>query len=107
METYDFWTNLFAAYRASPDLIKVLWLVIPPCFLLALLFAVLHHHNRRRPALKLHGSTLAFTVIRQDDGTLEIYRHDGCKVDARPFVLSLSEDNGPKTLDYDGDAGWR
>lgn len=40
METYDFWTNLFAAYRASPDLIKVLWLLIPPGFLLALLLAL-------------------------------------------------------------------
>lgn len=107
METHDFWTNLFAAYRASPDLIKVLWLVIPPCFVLALLFAILHHHNRRRPALKLHGSTLVFTVIRQDDGTLEIYRHDGGKTDATPFLLSLSEGEGAKRLEYDGDAEWR
>jgi hypothetical protein len=107
METYDFWTNLFTAYRASPDLIKVLWLLIPPGFLLVLLLALLHHHNHRRPKLKLHGSTLAFTVIRRDDGALEIYRHDGGKTDATPFLLSLSEGEGGKRLDYDGDAGWR
>ncbi|HBF31901.1 hypothetical protein [Rhizobium sp.] len=103
METYDFWTNLFTAYRASPDLIKVLWLLIPPGFVLALLLVLLRHHNRRKP----HNSTLAFTVIRRDDGALEIYRHDGGKMDATPFLLSLSEGEGAKRLDYDGDAGWR
>lgn len=55
METYDFWTNLFTAYRASPDLIKALWLLIPPCFVLALLLAFLHH---RKPVLTQNNSPL-------------------------------------------------
>ncbi|MGV1949651.1 hypothetical protein ACQZ44_02405 [Agrobacterium vitis] len=107
METYDIWADLLATFRASPDAIKALWLLIPPGFLLVLLLALLRHHNLHHPKLKLHGSTLAFTVIRRDDGALEIYRHDGGQTDATPFLLSLREGEGVKRLDYDRDASWR
>ena len=29
MEDYNFWADLLATYRASPDLIKALWLLVP------------------------------------------------------------------------------
>ncbi|MCO5155736.1 MAG: hypothetical protein M9945_03120 [Aquamicrobium sp.] len=29
MEDYSFWADLLASYRASPDIIKALWLMVP------------------------------------------------------------------------------
>ena len=29
MEDYSFWADLLASYRASPDVIKALWLLVP------------------------------------------------------------------------------
>lgn len=29
MEDYSFWADLLASYRASPDIIKALWLLVP------------------------------------------------------------------------------
>ena len=29
MEAYNFWADLLASYRASPDIIKALWLLVP------------------------------------------------------------------------------
>ena len=29
MEDYNFWADLLASYRASPDAIKALWLLVP------------------------------------------------------------------------------
>ena len=29
MEDYNFWADLLASYRASPDIIKALWLMVP------------------------------------------------------------------------------
>ena len=32
MDTYNFWQDFFATFRSSPDVIKALWLIIPPVF---------------------------------------------------------------------------
>src|SRR5690606_6067523 len=32
MEDYNFWADLLASYRASPDIIKALWLMVPLVF---------------------------------------------------------------------------
>lgn len=29
MEDYNFWADLLASYRASPDFIKAMWLLVP------------------------------------------------------------------------------
>lgn len=37
MDNYNFLADLLATFRASPDFIKALWLVIPPIFMLAVI----------------------------------------------------------------------
>ena len=39
MEDYSFWADLLATYRASPDIVKALWLMVP-LVLAASLFAL-------------------------------------------------------------------
>ena len=56
MELYNFWADLLASYRASPDLVKAMWLLVP--LAIALGFAALaigvalrltEPHRRARP----------------------------------------------------------
>ncbi len=37
MQDYNLWADLLATFRASPDAIKALWLLVPPVFVLGLL----------------------------------------------------------------------
>lgn len=37
MQDYNFWADLLATFRASPDFIKALWLIVPPGFLLGVM----------------------------------------------------------------------
>lgn len=37
MENYNLAADLLATFRAAPDFIKALWLLVPPCFAFAVL----------------------------------------------------------------------
>lgn len=37
MQDYNLWADLLATFRASPDAIKALWLLVPPMFVLGVL----------------------------------------------------------------------
>lgn len=37
MQDYNFWADLLATFKASPDWIKALWLLVPPGFVLAVM----------------------------------------------------------------------
>ncbi|MDQ0456104.1 hypothetical protein [Rhizobium paknamense] len=43
---YSFLADLLATYRASPDLVKALWLLIPPAFTLGVLALLLRYRLR-------------------------------------------------------------
>lgn len=53
METYNFWADLLASYRASPDLIKALWLLVP-LVVAAGLFALMAGAALRLAARRAH-----------------------------------------------------
>lgn len=48
MESYSIWQDFFATYRSSPDTIKALWLIVPPAFVIALVWVVLKASSRDR-----------------------------------------------------------
>lgn len=37
MQDYNLWADLLATFRASPDFIKALWLLVPPGFVLGMM----------------------------------------------------------------------
>lgn len=47
MDDYNFLADLLATFRASPDVIKALWLIIPPGFVLCLLKLLLRWREKR------------------------------------------------------------
>jgi hypothetical protein len=42
MENYNFWKEFFDTYRSSSDLIKALWILVPPLSLLGLTWIALN-----------------------------------------------------------------
>lgn len=36
MDTYNFWQDFFDTYQSLSDWLKVLWLIVPPAFVLGL-----------------------------------------------------------------------
>ncbi|MCO5065200.1 MAG: hypothetical protein M9924_12405 [Rhizobiaceae bacterium] len=51
MDSYHFWKDFFDAYRSSSDAIKALWIVVPPCTLIALTWIVVNAPLFRRSRL--------------------------------------------------------
>ncbi|MCB1385286.1 MAG: hypothetical protein KDJ80_05045 [Nitratireductor sp.] len=50
MEPYNFWQDFFEAYRQSPDWIKLVWVVVPPGFVLGLIALILRFFSRLEDA---------------------------------------------------------
>lgn len=40
MDNYNFAADLLATFRASPDFVKALWLLVPPGFIIGLVIAL-------------------------------------------------------------------
>ncbi|WP_137134766.1 hypothetical protein [Rhizobium sp. FKY42] len=49
MQDYNLWADLLATFRASPDAIKALWLLVPPVFVLGVLCLMIRLIGQRRP----------------------------------------------------------
>lgn len=75
MNDYNFWADLLDTFQSSPDWIKALWLLIPPCFLLALIRILVRY---RLASMQLKAKLideLVFPIDRRPDGHLQIIRH--------------------------------
>lgn len=70
MEDYNLWADLLRSYRASPDIIKALWVLAPPGFVLGLV-AILRL-TRRSP--RRDEDDIVYTMTREEDGVVRIRR---------------------------------
>ncbi len=71
MEDYNFWADLLDTFQSSAEWVKALWLIIPPAFLLGLIW--LFSRRRATPA-NIMGGELLYTVYKQPNGLIHIYR---------------------------------
>lgn len=55
MENYNLAADLLATFRASPDVIKALWLLVPPVFMLGLLHLLLRWREGRTRLWRVSG----------------------------------------------------
>ncbi len=53
MENYNFWQDLLDTYQSLPNLIKVLWILVPPLFILGLVALILFYKNTIKRIEKL------------------------------------------------------
>lgn len=75
MQDYNLWADLLATFRASPDFIKALWLLVPPGFVLgvmALTVWLLRLRWRTKPAPMVPSKGRAMLLDQQDFEALTI-----------------------------------
>ncbi|MCO5733995.1 hypothetical protein [Rhizobium sp. SSA_523] len=90
MQDYNFWADLLATFRASPDAIKALWLVVPPAFVLGVIGLAMRGGRDRRKGQAGPPAAMAAPYVPR-------HRKDRL-VEAEAFVTPLSVDAGCKAL---------
>jgi hypothetical protein len=74
---YNFWKDFFDTYQSLSDVLKALWLVVPPAFLLGLIALVMRYRLAAKRAIEPDTGSLAYSVFSDENGILRIYTHDG------------------------------
>ncbi len=92
MEDYHFWQDFFDTYQSLSDGTKALWLIVPAGFLLGLIALVMRHRVAVRQAESGIRGALVYTIHRDGDDKLHVYRH-GAALDREPALLLLEEPN--------------
>jgi len=93
MEDYNFWQDFFDTYQSLSDGTKALWLIVPAGFLLGLIALVMRHRVAVRQAESGIRGDLVYTIHRDGDDKLHVYRH-GAALDREPALLLLDQPSG-------------
>jgi hypothetical protein len=97
MDGYNFWQDFFDTYQSLSDGTKALWLIVPAGFLLGLIALILRHRVAVRQAETGLRGDLVYTIHRDGDDQLRVYRH-GAALDREPALLLLDEANSVRAL---------
>lgn len=92
MEDYNFWQDFFDTYQSLSDVVKALWLIVPPAFLLGLIALVMRHRVALRQVENGTSGDLVYTIHRDDYGELQVYRH-GREIEQQPTLVLLDRQN--------------
>jgi len=92
MDGYNFWQDFFDTYQSLSNSTKALWLIVPPAFVLGLIALVLRHRVAVRQAETGMRGDLVYTIHRDGDDKLHVYRH-GAALDREPALLLLDQPN--------------
>ncbi len=93
MDGYNFWQDFFDTYQSLSDGTKALWLIVPAGFLLGLIALVMRHSVAVRQAEHGLRVDLIYTIHRDGDDKLCVYRH-GAALDREPALLLLDQPSG-------------
>ena len=93
MEDYHFWQDFFDTYQSLSDPTKALWLIVPPAFVLGLMALIMRHRVAVRQAETGLRGDLVYTIHRDGNDQLHVYRH-GPALDREPALVLLEEPNG-------------
>ena len=93
MDGYNFWQDFFDTYQSLSDGTKALWLIVPAAFVLGLIALILRHRVAVRQAETGRRGDLIYTIHRDGDDKLCVYRH-GPALDREPALLLLDQPNG-------------
>jgi hypothetical protein len=97
MEDYNFWHDVFDTYQSLSDPTKALWLIVPPAFILGLIALIMRHRVAVRQAENGIRGALVYTIRRDGDDKLHVYRH-GPALEREPALLLLDQPNGVRAL---------
>jgi hypothetical protein len=92
MDGYNFWQDFFDTYQSLSNWTKAIWLIVPPAFVLGLIALVPRHRVAVRQAETGMRGDLVYTIHRDGDDKLHVYRH-GAALDREPALLLLDQPN--------------
>lgn len=98
MNDYNFWADLLDTFQSSPDWIKALWLLIPPCFLLALITILVRYRLASKQLKEKLVDEFVFPIDRRPDGHLQIIRHRPEII--RESAMLLLDESSPSSRDH-------
>ncbi len=87
MNDYNFWAHLLDTFQASPDLIKAIWLLTPPFFMLGLVALTLRFKIDSKRADKGLGGELVYSVHRDKQNRVHIISHTRQLEGTSPLLL--------------------
>jgi len=100
MDDYNFWRDLFDTYQSLPDWLKLLWLVVPPGFVLALTGLILRHRLAIQNFRAATGATTAAArqaeAIGSDSHAIWVEDHHSPALPTPAIDSSLAKLPAPK-----------
>jgi hypothetical protein len=92
MGHYNFWQDFFDTYQSLSDWMKVLWVVIPPAFILGLIALVMRMRIDSKQADHGFAGELIYSIHRDENDQFHIVAH-GREFDGQPTLLLLDAAN--------------
>lgn len=75
MDTYNFWQDFFDTYQSLSDWLKVLWLIVPPAFVLGLVALTLRFRLASRQMNSGLDGELVYSIRRDVQNRIHILSH--------------------------------
>ncbi|MBZ3692702.1 hypothetical protein [Phyllobacterium calauticae] len=75
MDNYNFWQDLFDTYQSLSDWLKVLWLIVPPAFVLGLVALTLRFRIESRKVERSFDGELVYSIHRDAGNQLHVVSH--------------------------------
>lgn len=85
MTDYNFWADLLDTFQSSPDWIKALWLLVPPCFLLGLIVLMMRFLIGGKVEKSQHGE-LVYSIHQDRNKLLHVVSHTA-NLEDRPVLF--------------------
>jgi len=91
MDNYSFWQDFFDTYQSLSDWMKVLWLTVPPAFILGLVALTMRLRIDSKQADGFTGK-LIYSIYRDDEDQFHIVAHSA-RIGGQPTLLLLDPRN--------------
>ncbi|PRD50139.1 hypothetical protein [Phyllobacterium myrsinacearum] len=75
MTDYNFWQDLFDTYQSLSDWLKILWLIVPPAFVLGLVALTLRFRIESRRVERRFDGELVYSIHRDAGNQLHVVSH--------------------------------
>ncbi|WP_288193830.1 hypothetical protein [uncultured Phyllobacterium sp.] len=75
MNDYNFWQDFFDTYQSLSDWLKILWLIVPPTFVLVLVALIMRFRIESRRAERGFDGELVYSVHHDVNNRVHIIRH--------------------------------
>ena len=98
MEDYNLWADLLDTFQSSAEWVKALWLAIPPAFVLGLIWLFFRRRVVRVDDL---GGELLYTIYKEPNGLIQIYRH-GDLIDGKSELVLIEHQLGAPRFHVQG-----